>query len=171
MSGDNTGLWVMLLLACRVLQRFWVIWKSTVTTISLILLGAWFSQSYWPVLGSKCGFCLKLLSFSFLSFAYVLYRVITRNALACALTMKEWGIALGKQHTTPQKNTNLLLHSEEGTGRSFHLAQHKTTAYLLLLKKRKIVWLPEIIIYLEGKGGWALPCHLKVLPLPDSRQD
>lgn len=41
------------------------------------------------LLGNKCGFCLKLLLFSFLSFACVLYRIITRNALVCALTVKE----------------------------------------------------------------------------------
>lgn len=47
--GDSTGLWVMLLLASRVLQRVWVVWKSTVMTGSLRLLRDWFSQSHQPI--------------------------------------------------------------------------------------------------------------------------
>lgn len=58
-------------------------------------------ESLTCLLGSKCGFCLKL-SFFFLSFSYILYRIITRNALACALTVKEWGTTL----ETPLNHNN-----------------------------------------------------------------
>lgn len=58
-------------------------------------------ESLTCLLGNKCGFCLKL-SFFFLSFSYILYRIITRNALVCALTVKEWGIALA----TPLNHNN-----------------------------------------------------------------
>lgn len=65
------------------------------------------AESLACLLGNKTGFCLKLLLFSCLTSAHILYRITTRNALACSLTVKEQEIALGMHNEIITMNQSL----------------------------------------------------------------